>query len=60
MRLKGLLAIVLWAMLGLAINTQFDSSTVSGSVMGIAFIFIWIAILGIGFFSWIKLKKNKK
>jgi len=60
MNTKVFVAIVLWALLGLVINTQFDSNTVSGSVMGSAFIFIWIAILVIGIFSWTKLKKDKK
>ena len=59
MNIKVFLVIVLWALLGILINTQFDSITVAGSVMGSAFIFIWVAILVIGVFSWIKLKKFK-
>jgi len=50
--------VVLWAVIGLAINTQFDPNTVIGSVMGSAFIFIWIGVLVIGIFAWIKLNKK--
>jgi|TARA_B110000003_G_scaffold160658_2_gene160741 hypothetical protein len=57
MSIKGFIAIVLWALIGLLINTQFDPTTVTGSVMGSAFIFIWIGVLVIGIFSWIKLNK---
>jgi|TARA_B100000795_G_C22682494_1_gene392306 hypothetical protein len=57
--IKGLLLIALWALLGVGINTQFDPTTVIGSVAGSVFIFIWVAILVIGVFSWIKLKKFK-
>lgn len=59
MSIKGLLLIALWALLGVGINTQFDPTTVIGSVAGSVFIFIWVAILVIGVFSWIKLKKFK-
>ena len=59
MNIKVFLVIVLWALLGILINTQFDSITVAGSVMGSVFIFIWVAILVIGIFSWTKLKKFK-
>ena len=59
MSIKGLLLIALWALLGVGINTQFDPTTVIGSVIGSVFIFIWVAILVIGVFSWIKLKKFK-
>ena len=59
MSIKGLLLIALWALLGVGINTQFDPTTVIGSVAGSVFIFIWVAILVIGVFSWIKLKKLK-
>jgi len=55
---KGFLAVALWAVIGLAINTQFDPTTVMGSVMGSAFIFIWIGALVIGIFAWIKLNKK--
>jgi len=57
--IKGFLLIAVWALLGVGINTQFDPTTVIGSVMGSVFIFIWVAILVIGVFSWIKLKKLK-
>ena len=57
MSIKGLLLIALWALLGVGINTQFDPTTVIGSVMGSVFILIWFAILVIGIFFWIKLKK---
>ena len=59
MSIKGFLLIAVWALLGVGINTQFDPTTVIGSVMGSVFIFIWVAILVIGVFSWIKLKKLK-
>ena len=58
MSIKKFLAVALWAVIGLAINTQFDPSTVIGSVMGSAFIFIWIGALVIGIFVWIKLNKK--
>jgi len=58
MSIKGFIVVVLWALIGLAINTQFDPTTVIGSVMGSAFIFIWIGALIIGIFAWIKLNKN--
>jgi len=57
MRIKKILAVILWALIGLAINTQFDPTTVIGSVMGSAFIFVWIGVLIIGIFVWIKLTK---
>ena len=59
MSIKGFVLIAVWALLGVGINTQFDPTTVIGSVMGSVFIFIWVAILVIGVFSWIKLKKFK-
>ena len=58
MSIKGYIAVALWAVIGLAINTQFDPTTVIGSVMGSAFIFIWIGALVIGIFVWIKLNKK--
>ena len=58
MSIKKFLVVALWALIGLAINTQFDPSTVIGSVMGSAFIFIWIGALVIGIFAWIKLNKK--
>jgi hypothetical protein len=58
MSIKGYIAVALWAVIGLAINTQFDPTTVIGSVMGSAFIFIWIGALVIGIFIWIKLNKK--
>ena len=58
MRIKKFLTLALWAVIGFIINMQFDSSTVIGSVMGSAFIFIWIGVLIIGIFAWIKLKKK--
>jgi|TARA_B110001469_G_scaffold67965_1_gene64795 hypothetical protein len=58
MSIKRYIAVALWAVIGLAINTQFDPSTVIGSVMGSAFIFIWIGALVIGIFVWIKLNKK--
>jgi hypothetical protein len=57
MSIKGYIAVALWAVIGLAINMQFDPTTVIGSVMGSAFIFIWIGALVIGIFAWIKLNK---
>lgn len=59
MSIKGFVLIAVWALLGIGINTQFDPTTVIGSVAGSVFIFIWVAILVIGVFSWIKLKKFK-
>ena len=59
MSVKKFLVILLWALLGIGINTQFDPTTVIGSVMGSVFILIWFAILVIGIFFWIKLKKFK-
>jgi Ca2+/Na+ antiporter len=58
MSIKGYIAVALWAVIGLAINMQFDPTTVIGSVMGSAFIFIWIGALIIGIFAWIKLNKK--
>ena len=58
MSINVFLAVILWAAIGLAINTQFDPATVNGSVMGSAFIFIWIGVLVIGIFTWIKLNKK--
>ena len=59
MSIKGFLLIAVWALLGVGINTQFDPTTVIGSVAGSVFIFIWVAILIICVFFWIKLKKFK-
>ena len=58
MSIKRFIVIALWALIGLAINTQFDPTTVIGSVMGSAFIFIWIGALVIRIFAWIKLNKK--
>ena len=58
MSIKKFLTLALWAVIGLIINTQFNSTTVIGSVMGSAFIFIWIGALVIGIFVWIKLNKK--
>tara|TARA_B100000780_G_scaffold128534_1_gene90141 strand:- start:633 stop:809 length:177 start_codon:yes stop_codon:yes gene_type:complete len=58
MGIKIFLAVALWAVIGFAINAQFDPITVIGSVMGSAFIFIWIGVLVIGTFVWIKLNKK--
>ena len=58
MSIKAFVAVALWAVIGVAINTQFDPTTVIGSVMGSAFIFIWIGALVIGIFAWIKLNKK--
>ena len=58
MSIKRFIVVTLWAVIGLAINTQFDPTTVIGSVMGSAFIFIWIGALVIGIFAWIKLNKK--
>jgi hypothetical protein len=58
MNIKKFIVVALWAGIGLAINTQFDPTTVIGSVMGSAFIFIWIGALVIGIFVWIKLNKK--
>ena len=57
MIIKKILALFLWALIGLAINTQFDPTTVIGSVMGSAFIFVWIGALIIVIFVWTKLTK---
>ena len=57
MSIKKFIAVVLWALIGLLINTQFDPTTIVGSVMGSAFIFVWIGVLIIGIFVWIKLTK---
>ena len=58
MSIKKFIALALWAVIGLVINTQFDPTTIIGSVMGSAFIFIWIGGLVIGIFAWIKLNKK--
>ena len=58
MSVKKIIILALWALIGIAINTQFDSTTVIGSVMGSAFIFIWIGALVISIFIWIKLSKK--
>ena len=58
MNIKKILALFFWALIGLAINTQFDPTTVIGSVMGSAFIFAWLGVLVIGIFAWIKLNKK--
>ena len=58
MSIKRFIVVTLWAVIGLAINTQFDPATLNGSVMGSAFIFIWIGVLVIGIFAWIKLNKK--
>ena len=58
MSIKNFIVLALWAVIGLVINTQFDPNTVIGSVMGSAFIFIWIGALIIGIFAWIKLNKK--
>ena len=58
MSIKNFIVLALWAVIGLVINTQFDPNTVIGSVMGSAFIFIWIGLLAIGIFTWIKLNKK--
>ena len=58
MSIKNFIVLALWAVIGLVINTQFDPNTVIGSVMGSAFIFIWIGLLVIGIFTWIKLNKK--
>ena len=57
MSIKKILALFLWALIGLVINTQFDPTTVIGSVMGSAFIFVWIGALIIVIFVWTKLTK---
>ena len=57
MSIKFFLVVSLWALIGLAINTQFDPTTVIGSVMGSAFIFVWIGALIIVIFVWTKLTK---
>ena len=56
--LKIFIAVALWAIIGLTINTQFDPATVIGSVLGSAFIFMWIGVLVMGIFAWIKLNKK--
>ena len=58
LQIKKILALSLWALIGFAINTQFDPTTVIGSVLGSAFIFVWIGLLIIGIFIWIKLNKK--
>ena len=58
--IKGLTAILLWALIGYLINNLFDPNTVTGSVMGSIFVLIWAVILFIGFLTWIKFNKKKK
>tara|TARA_X000000368_G_C22523173_1_gene490120 strand:- start:11 stop:229 length:219 start_codon:yes stop_codon:yes gene_type:complete len=58
--IKGLTAILLWALVGYLINNLFDPNTVTGSVMGSIFVLIWAVILFIGFLTWIKFNKQKK
>ena len=57
--IKRVLVISLWAFIGLFIHNKFDPSTVIGSVIGSAFIFVWIAFLIIGIFIRQKLNKKK-
>ena len=58
--IKGLMAVLLWALVGYLINNLFDPNTVTGSVMGSIFVLIWAVILFIGFLTWIKFNKKKK
>ena len=58
--IKGLTAILLWALVGYLINNLFDPNTVTGSVTGRIFVLIWAIILFIGFLTWIKFNKKKK
>ena len=58
--IKGLTALLLWALVGYLINNLFDPNTVTGSVMGSIFVLIWAVILFIGFLTWIKFNKKKK
>ena len=58
--IKGLTAILLWALVGYLINNLFDPNTVTGSVMGSIFVLIWAVILFIGFLTWIKFNKKKR
>ena len=58
--IKGLTAILLWALVGYLINNLFDPNTVTGSVMGSIFVLIWAVILFIGFLTWIQFNKKKK
>ena len=58
--IKGLMAVLLWALVGYLINNLFDPNTVTGSVMGSIFVLIWAIILFIGFLTWIKFNKKKK
>jgi hypothetical protein len=55
---KWILVFGLWALIGLLIHNQFNPNTVFGSVMGSAFIFIWLGAFIIGIFIKQKLKKK--
>ena len=58
MSIKGLLATIFWAAVGLGINTLFDPNTIEGSIFGSIFVIVWCVFLGIGFFVWAKYKKK--
>ena len=56
--IKWISVLSLWALIGLVVHNQFNPNTVFGSVMGIAFIFIWFGVLIIGIFIRQKLKNK--
>lgn len=58
--IKGLTAILLWALVGYLINNLFDPNTVTGSVMGSIFVLIWAVILFVGLLTWMQFNKKKK
>ena len=58
--IKGLTAILLWALVGYLINNLFDPNTVTGSVMGSIFVLIWAVLLFLGFLAWMQFNKKKK
>ena len=58
--IKGLIALLLWALLGYLINSFFDPNTVMGSIMGSVFVLVWAVILFVGFLTWMKFNKKKK
>ena len=58
--IKGIVAVLLWALVGYLIDGLFDPNTVMGSIMGSIFVLVWAVVLFIGFLTWIKLNEKKK
>jgi len=58
MIIKWIIALSLWILIGLIIYGQFNPNSVKGSIMGIAFIFIWLGVLVFAIFLRQKLRKK--